>query len=236
MWKHTCFSCCVSRISYWSKAFMSSYLSKQSRETEMVKPGSPTTWTRRARPSAAKQRSNGLTLSSAPERRDNAGERTSSGPRDPRTPPWCWGGGTQFSFWLLKAFWGYNVSEVYVFQLALELCCPQADKRIIKKNLQIPLIGKYLSCTCWHTNKPSLSGSLSVKLWTLIALSTLSKLQRAAQTCVCTVCWRWPFSWFTVSTNCSKIFTLRKTNREYVIHRSGLACPSCIELWTPGVV
>lgn len=112
----------------------------------------------------------------------------------------------------------------------------QTKELLKKKNLQIPFIGKYLSCTCWHIKKPSLSGSLSGELWMLIALSTLSKLQRAAQTCVCTVCCRWPFSWFTVSTNCSKIFTLRKTNGEHVIHRSGLACPSCIELWTRGVV
>lgn len=66
------------------------HLSKQSRETETLKPGSPTTWTSLARPSAARQRIRGLLLSSAADSRDSEGAWTSSGPRDPRAEPWCW--------------------------------------------------------------------------------------------------------------------------------------------------
>lgn len=81
----------------------SAHLSKQSREIETVNPGSPTTWTSRARPSAARQRSRGLVLSSAPNRSDKAGGRISSGPREPRLLPWCWGE-VSYGYFVIKSW------------------------------------------------------------------------------------------------------------------------------------
>ena len=72
---------------------VSTNLSKLLSVMETVKPGSLTTCTRRARPSAAMQRSTELLLSSAPTRRARAGRRTSSGPSVPRLEPRSWGGG-----------------------------------------------------------------------------------------------------------------------------------------------
>lgn len=112
---------------------LSSYLSKQSRETDIVKLGSLTTWTRWARPSAARQRSRGIPLSSAPDRRDKAGERTSSGPRGLRTSHWCWGGDSIFL--VTTNLWGEDVSHVCVCQY---------------KNVQTNSFWKKISCcTSW---------------------------------------------------------------------------------------